>query len=80
MSRQDVYDYLKCPKIVAFKTYMNLRERPSASRHAGGLRHETGVIGEITARRMLAEDRSIQNIHEPTRKAVRIQTRWWPEA
>ena len=56
MSRQDVYDYLKCPKIVAFKAYMSLRERPSTSRRAGGLRHETGVIGEITARRMLAED------------------------
>ena len=56
VSRQDVYDYLKCPKIVAFKTHTSLRERPSASRRAGGLRHETGVIGEITARHMLAEN------------------------
>ena len=56
MSRQDVYDYLKCPKIVAFKTYMSLREKPSTSRRTGGLRYETGVIGEVTARRMLAED------------------------
>ena len=64
MSRQDVYDYLKCPKIVALKTHMSLREGPSASRRAGGLRHETGVIGEITARHMLAE-----NVpeHEPTK-------------
>ena len=53
MSRQDVYDYLKCPKIVAFKMRMSLREEPSASRRAGGLRHETGVIGEITTRNML---------------------------
>ena len=56
VSRQDVYDYLKCPKIVAFKTHTSLRERPLASRHVGGLRHETGVIGEITARHMLAEN------------------------
>ena len=54
VSRQDVYDYLKCSKIVAFKTHMSLREGPLAPRRAGGLRHETGVIGEITARHMLA--------------------------
>ena len=62
MSRQDVYDYLKCPKIVAFRTHMSLHERPSVSRRAGGLRHETGVIGEITTRHMLAENVSE---HEP---------------
>ena len=56
VSRQDVYDYLKCPKIVAFKTHMSLREGPSASRRAGGLGHETGVIGEIATRHMLAEN------------------------
>lgn len=49
VSRHDVYDYLKCPKIVSLKTYKNLtKPKPEPTKiPERSIPHEIGTIGEV---------------------------------
>lgn len=56
VSRHDIYDYLRCPKIVALKTYKSSikpasKPRPKPER---SLSHEIGTIGEVLTQRVLS--------------------------
>lgn len=56
ISRQDVYDYLRCPKIVAIKTHRNLK-KPKPDRKKPperNIRYEVGTIGEVLTQRIFS--------------------------
>jgi len=57
VSREDYYDYLRCPKIVAIKTHRYFTKpppppRPQISRN---LPYEIGTIGELATKEILSE-------------------------
>ena len=63
-SRFDVYDYLRCPKIVALKTYRNIKKpipqkKPAPSR---SLKHEIGAIGELVTQKAFSGEDIIPEI------------------
>jgi len=70
ISRLDVYDFLRCPKIVSIKTYRNLKKpRPQKKRNVleRNLRHEIGTIGEVVTQRMFSgrtEDEKLSEYDE----------------
>lgn len=56
ISRSDVHDYLRCPKIVSIKTYRNLiKPKPVPKiKEERNLRYEIGTIGEIATQNVLS--------------------------
>jgi len=56
VSRSDVYDYLRCPKIVSIKTYRNLtKPKPvPKTKEERNLRYEIGTIGEVATQSVLS--------------------------
>lgn len=57
MSRNDFYDYLRCPKIVALKIHRNLIRPPSLPKlkPERNIRYEIGTIGEVTTKEVFSE-------------------------
>lgn len=63
-SRYDVYDYLRCPKIVALKTYKNLK-KPTPKKKINpnrNLKHEIGTIGELITQKTFSNEDFIREI------------------
>lgn len=57
VSRQDIYDYLRCPKIVSLKTYKNskkLTPKPKVMPNRN-IRQEIGTIGEVLTQRVFSD-------------------------
>lgn len=69
VSRYDVYDYLRCPKIVALKTYKNLK-KPTPKKKINpnrNFRYEIGTIGELITQKTFSDEDFIREI--PTSEA-----------
>lgn len=56
-SRNDFYDYLRCPKIVALKIHRNLIRPPLLPKlkPERNIRYEIGTIGEVTTKEVFSE-------------------------
>lgn len=59
VSRHDIHDYLRCPKIVALKTYKNLtKPKPVPKKPvARNIRYEIGTIGEVLTQKAFSDDK-----------------------
>jgi len=57
VSRNDFYDYLRCPKIVALKVHRNLVRPPPLPKPKPerNIRYEIGTIGEVTTKQVFSE-------------------------
>jgi len=59
VSRHDVYDYLRCPKIVSLRTYKNLtkpKSKPKKIRERN-IPYEIGTIGEVLTQKVFSENK-----------------------
>lgn len=77
ISREDYYDYLRCPKIVAIKIHRNFTRPPKPkSPPRRNLPYEIGTIGEEATREILSESVEIEDddtISEPEFVPKKIQ-------
>lgn len=63
-SRTDVYDYLRCPKIVALKTWKNLKKPKPEKKEipSRNFRYEIGTIGEVLTQKAFSTEDIIHEI------------------
>lgn len=57
VSRNDFYDYLRCPKIISLRIHKNLTRPPTPPRlkPERNIQYEIGTIGEVVTRQVLSE-------------------------
>jgi len=57
ISRNDFYDYLKCPKIISLRIHKDLTRPPpiQKSKPERNIRYEIGTIGEVSTREVFSE-------------------------
>lgn len=66
ISREDYYDYLRCPKIVAIKTHRYFMKPPPPPKpeFSRNVPYEIGTIGEIATKEILSEPEAFDETEE----------------